>query len=71
MDWIFLALFFGMLGISAILIIFTLVSLPRLGDERKDLIKMKSQSYTFAIVIGYALIEMVRKVYIVSWSNGD
>ncbi|MGX9930108.1 hypothetical protein ACW0KB_02540 [Virgibacillus salarius] len=71
MDWIFLALFFGMLGISAILIISTLVSLPRLGDERKDLIKMKSQSYTFAIVIGYALIEMARKVYIVFWGNGS
>ncbi|MFD2761806.1 hypothetical protein [Lentibacillus juripiscarius] len=69
MDWIFLALFFGILGISAILIIATLVSLPRLGDERKNLIKMKAQSYTFAIVIGYALVEMARKTYIVFWGD--
>lgn len=63
MDWIISAIFFSILGISAILIIVTLVSLPQLGDERKNLIKMKAQSYTFAVVIGYALIELFKNIY--------
>ena len=61
MDWIILTVLFSILGISAILIIVTLVSLPQLGDERKNLIKMKAQSYTFAVVIGFALIELFKK----------
>lgn len=70
MDWFILALFLSVLGISVILIIVTLISLPQLGDERKNLIKMKAQSYTFVGVIGYALIEMVKKIY-VTWKNGS
>ncbi|PZX02453.1 putative membrane protein DUF2178 [Psychrobacillus insolitus] len=71
MDWIVLTVLFIILGISAILIISTLVSLPQLGDERKNLIKMKAQSFTFAIVIGYALIEIFKKIYINIWKNGS
>lgn len=71
MDWIILAVFFGILGISAILIIITLVSLPQLGDERKNHIKMKAQSYTFTIVIGYTLIKIFEKIYITTWTNGS
>ena len=63
MDSIILAVFFSILGISAILIIITLVSLPQLGDERKNLIKMKAQSYTFAVVIGYVLIQLFKNMY--------
>ncbi|CDQ39966.1 MULTISPECIES: hypothetical protein [Virgibacillus] len=64
MDWIFFTLFIIALMISVILIIFTLVSLTPLGDERKNFIKMKTQSYTFAVVIGYVLIELFRKGYL-------
>jgi hypothetical protein len=63
MDSIILAVFFSILGISAILIIITFVSLPQLGDERKNLIKMKAQSYTFAVVIGYTLIQLFKNMY--------
>lgn len=70
MDWIVIV-FFGLLAISVILIIMTLVSLPKLGDERKNLIKMKAQSYTFTIVIGYALIEFGRNIYRTTWGNGS
>jgi len=70
MDWFILVLFLSVLGISLILISVTLISLPQLGDERKNLIKMKAQSYTFVGVIGYALIEMVKNIY-VTWKNGS
>ncbi|MEK5215984.1 DUF2178 domain-containing protein [Psychrobacillus sp. FSL H8-0487] len=63
MDWIVLTVFFIILGISAILIIGTLVSLPQVGDERKNLIKMKSQSYTFAVAMGYVLIQLFKNIY--------
>lgn len=71
MDWIVLTVLFIIIGISVILIISTLVSLPQLGDERKNLIKMKAQSYTFAIVIGYAIIELFKKIYINIWKDGS
>ena len=63
MDWIIWAVLFSILGISAILIIVTLISLPQLGDERKNFIKMKAQSFTFAIVIGYVLIQLFKNIY--------
>ena len=63
MDWIIWAFLFSILGISAILIIVTLISLPQLGDERKNLIKMKAQSYTFAVVMGYVLIQLFKNIY--------
>lgn len=71
MDWIVSTVLFIILGISAILIISTLLSLPHLGDERKNLVKMKSQSFTFVIVIGYVLIELFQKIYINIWKNGS
>lgn len=55
MDSILLAIFIFALLVSIILIVVTLVSLPPLGDERKNLIQMKAQSYTFAIVILYMI----------------
>ncbi|WP_419958526.1 DUF2178 domain-containing protein [Psychrobacillus psychrotolerans] len=63
MDWIVITVLFIILGISAILIIGTLVSLPQVGDERKNLIKMKSQSYTFAVAMGYVLIQLFKNIY--------
>src|SRR5699024_10555423 len=64
MDSILLTLFIIALIVSIILIVVTLVSLPPLGDERKNLIQMKVQSYTFAIVILYMIKEIYKKAYI-------
>lgn len=63
MDWIVITVLFIILGLSAILIIGTLVSLPQVGDERKNLIKMKAQSYTFAVAMGYVLIQLFKNIY--------
>ncbi|MEK3953774.1 hypothetical protein [Psychrobacillus sp. FSL K6-1464] len=63
MDWIVITVLFFILGLSAILIIGTLVSLPQVGDERKNLIKMKAQSYTFAVAMGYVLIQLFKNIY--------
>lgn len=70
MDWIVI-LFLGLLAICVALIGFTLVTLPKLGDERKNLIQMKAQSYTFTIVIGYTLIKIGVNVYRTNWGNGS
>ena len=63
MDWIAITVLFIILGMSAILIFGTLVSLPQVGDERKNLIKMKAQSYTFAVAMGYVLIQLFKNIY--------
>ena len=52
MDWSSILLVVT-LAFCVLIIIVTLVSLPQLGDERKDFIKMKAQSYTFVGVIGF------------------
>jgi len=69
MDWI-VFLFFAVLAICVLLIVITLASLPKLGDERKNFIKMKAQSYAFTIVIGLVLIEIIESVYVTFWTNG-
>lgn len=71
MDWIIITLFFIILGISAILIIVTLASLPQLGDERKNLIRIRAQSFTFVVVIGYILIQLFKNIYVTTWKNGS
>ncbi|ATP40001.1 hypothetical protein CSE16_08025 [Solibacillus sp. R5-41] len=71
MDWMILIAFLGFLAICLILIIITLVSLTRLGDERKKFIKMKAQSYTFIVVIGYLIIEIGENIYKTIWGNGS
>lgn len=70
MDWI-VFLFFAVLAICVLLIVITLASLPKLGDERKNFIKMKAQSYAFTIVIGLVLIEIIESVYVTFWTNGS
>jgi len=70
LDGIILTLFSILLGISFLLIIVTLLSLPQLGDERKNMIKMKAQSFTFTAIIGYALIEFGGNVYRTIWGSG-
>jgi hypothetical protein len=69
MDWI-VVLFFAVLAICVLLIVVTLTSLPKLGDERKNFIKMKAQSYAFTVVIGLALIEIVESIYLSLWTDG-
>ncbi|MFD1851930.1 hypothetical protein [Oceanobacillus bengalensis] len=68
MDWI-VVIFFAALAICVLLIVITLASLPKLGDERKNFIKMKAQSYAFTIAIGLALIEIIESVYLTAWTN--
>ena len=68
MDWM-VGLFFIVLAISIFLIIITLGSLPKLGDERTIYIKMKAQSYTFTVVIGVLLLEIVESIYLTIWTD--
>ncbi len=70
MDWIVVT-FFVILAICLLLIIMTLASLPKLGDERKNFIKMKAQSYAFAIVILVGLIEIIESVYVTSLTDSS
>ena len=59
-----IVLFFVFLAICLLLIVMTLVTLPKLGDERKNFIKMKAQSYTFTVVVGIVLLEILESVYL-------
>ena len=63
MDWA-IVLFVAFLVICASLIIITLVSLPQLGYERKKFIKLKAQSYTFTVVVGMVLLEIIELMYL-------
>lgn len=58
------------IGISLTLIGFTLGSLVKLGDERKNLIKMKAQSYSFAVVVFMMLINIFQNIYVTQWADG-
>ncbi|PSL42987.1 hypothetical protein B0H94_11270 [Salsuginibacillus halophilus] len=69
MDWIMISLL-GLLVINITLIIIVLTTLPHHGDERKKLIKMKSQSFTFTVVIGLFIYEMGKSMYIQLWGDG-
>lgn len=64
-----LLLFFDVLVICVILIGITLITLPQLGDERKNLIKLKAQSYAFTVVVGFMLIETGRNIYRTTWGS--
>ena len=57
-------LFFAFLAICFLIIMMTLVTLPKLGDERKNFIKMKAQSYTFTVVVGIMFLEILELVYL-------
>ena len=61
--------FLALLMISLLLIIVTLASLPKLGDERKNFIKMKAQSYAFTIVIGILVLEIIGVIYSTIWKE--
>ncbi len=70
MDWN-IVLFFAILAICVLLIVITVISLPSLGDERKNFIKMKAQSYAFTIAIGLALIQIIESVYLTIWTENS
>lgn len=63
-------IFYILLAIFVLAIVFTLISLPQLGDERKNLIKMKAQSSTFAVIIVYVLLEFLENIYRGYWGKG-
>ena len=69
MGWI-VVLLFAFLAMC-VLIVITLASLPKLGDERKNFIKTEAQSHTFTIVIGLLLIEIIKMVYLTFWSDSS
>ena len=69
MYWIILSLI--ILAICLILIVTTLVSLPKLGDERTNYIKMKAQSYVFTVVIGVLLLEIIKSIYLTAWTDSS
>lgn len=71
MDGIIVTIFLSLVGISMVLIIMTLLFLPQLGDERKNLIKMKAQSFTFTAIIGYAFLEVGGNIYRTTSGNGS
>lgn len=68
MDWI-AVLLIAILVLCVLLIIITLASLPKLGDERKNFIRMKAQSYTFTVVIGVLLFEIIEVIYLTFWTE--
>ena len=68
MDWI-VGLFLFILTCCIFLIVMTLGSLPKLGDERTIYIKMKAQSYTFTVVIGILLLEILESIYLTTWTD--
>lgn len=70
MDWM-VGLFLVILAICILLIVMTLASLPKLGDERTNYIKMKAQSYTFTVVIGVVLLEIIESIYLTSWTDSS
>jgi len=70
MDWL-VSLFFIILAICILLIVMTLMSLPKLGDERTNYIKMKAQSYTFTVVIGIVLLEIMESIYVTTWTDSS
>lgn len=70
MNWI-VGLFLIILAICLLLIVTTLVSLPKLGDERANHIKMRAQSYTFVVVIGVLLFEIINSIYITTWTDSS
>ena len=64
-----LILFIAILVICIVLIIITLASLPQLGDERKQFIKMKAQSFTFSVVIVLLVYEIAKSIYVTIRGN--
>lgn len=70
LDWIVIA-FVTILVMFVALIIITLASLPHLGDERKNFIKMKAQSYSFAVVVILLIIEIIVSIYLTIWGKSS
>lgn len=62
MNWI-LILLAGIFLLTVTLIVFFLYSLSKQGDERKNHIKQKAMSQTFAVIVGVLIIEIGVSVY--------
>lgn len=70
MNWA-IVVFFAVLGTSVILIALTLVSLVKMEDERKNMIKMKAQSYSFAVIVFMMIINVIENIYVTTWTDGS
>ncbi|MRI86445.1 hypothetical protein GIY09_11370 [Aerococcaceae bacterium WS4759] len=70
MDWI-VWLFLIILAVCIFLIAVTLLSLPKLGDERANFIKTKAQSYAFGVVIVLLILEVLESIYLTIWSESS
>ena len=70
MNWL-LVLALGIILLAIVLIGLLLSSLAKQGDERKQLIKAKSMSQTFAIIIGILLFKGGKFVYIEIWKGQE
>lgn len=70
MDWI-VWLFLIILAVCIFLIAVTLLSLPKLGDERSNFIKTKAQSYAFGVVIILLILEVLESIYLTIWSESS
>lgn len=61
----------GIILLMVVLIVLLLSSLAKQGDERKQLIKTKSMSQTFAIVIGILIFKSGAFLYVEIWKGQE
>ena len=64
MDWTSILSFIFFLSLFVVIGLL-LISLAKHGDERKELIKTKTITYTFSIVIGLIIINIIKSIYLV------
>lgn len=62
---------FGIILVMVVLIGLLLSSLAKQGDERKQLIKAKTMSQIFAVVIVLLLIKSIQYVYMELWKGQE
>ncbi|MFE3573788.1 hypothetical protein [Lysinibacillus sp. NPDC059133] len=60
---IFIIIFLCLIVVSMSIIISTLYSIAKRQDERQDYIKSKAMTYTFSVVIGFLVIEIILDIY--------
>ena len=64
MDWAIIVFF--ILTISMFVVIgLLLTSIAKQGDERKELIKTKTMTYTFVSVVGLLVFEIFESIYLI------
>jgi hypothetical protein len=66
MDWVKIV-YSVILLVCGILIL--VVASSRKGDERREYIKAKAQSYSFVVVIGVLILEVAQSIYLAFQEN--